>query len=344
MDWRDLPKVELHCHLEACFRPQTVMEVGRTLGLDIPQDPAVFHRDWLLTRPLENLQVALARFVDIQRIWCSEEVIERMTAEACEDAVAQGIRVIEFRYAPDFIAAGKPQLDREKVHRAILRGLRRAGELDLAVGLIGIVQKTLPLAGAAVTVDFIVECADSFVGLDFADRDTHPLRDYAPMVEKAKAAGLHLTVHAGEEPGPEAPRQVREAIEILGAGRIGHGIHIVGDPATVRLVRERGVPLEVCPTSNWLCNSVPSTRAHPIRRLMEAGVAVTINSDDPSLFGIDLGSEYELLAREHAFTAEEFERCNAVALAHSFIAPEALAAALPSAQARGTQSRGTQSK
>lgn len=321
----DLPKIELHCHLEACFRPQTVMEVGRTLGLDIPGDPVVFRRDWLLTRPLPSLEVALARFVDIQRIWCSEEVIERMTFEACEDAVAQGIRVMEFRYAPDFIAAGKPHLNREKIHGAILRGVRRAGDLDLAVGLIGIVQKTLPLAAAAETVDFIIECAETFVGLDFADKDTRPLRDYAPMVEKARAAGLHLTVHAGEEPGPEAPRQVREAIEILAAERIGHGIHIIGDPETVRFVRERNVALEVCPTSNWLCNSVPSTRAHPIRRLMEAGLAVTINSDDPSLFGIDLRHEYDVLAREHAFTAEEFRLCNAHALAHSFLPPEVIA-------------------
>jgi adenosine deaminase len=305
------------------------MEIGRALGLDIPQDPVVFHRDLLLTRPLASLEVALARFVDIQRIWCSEEVIERMTFEACEDAIAQGIRVMEFRYSPDFIAAGKPHLDREKIHGAILRGLARARDLDLAAGLIGIVQKTLPLAAAADTVAFITECADSFVGLDFADKDTHELRDYAPMVERARTAGLRLTVHAGEEPGPGASRQVRDAIEILGAARIGHGIHIIGDPDTVRFVRERGVALEVCPTSNWLCNSVPSTRAHPIRRLIQAGVTVTINSDDPSLFGIDLAHEYELLAREHAFTAEQFARCNRDALAHSFLPPALIAKAWP---------------
>lgn len=338
MNPADLPKVELHCHLEACFRPATVMEVGRTLGLDIPQDPVVFHRDWLLSRPLENLQVALSRFVDIQRIWCSEEVIERMTFEACEDAMAQGIRVMEFRYAPDFIAAGKPDLDRERIHSAILRGIDRASAPDFAVGLIGIVQKTLPLDDAARTADFVVECAESFVGLDFADKDTHELRAYAPMAEKARKCGLHVTVHAGEEPGPDAPGQVRDAIEILGAERIGHGIHIIGDADVVAIVRERNIPLEVCPTSNWLCNSVPSTRLHPIRRLMAAGVAVTINSDDPSLFGIDLGNEYELLQREHGFTRAEFEQCNAVALAHSFLPPAQIAKAWP--RAASDRSRG----
>lgn len=316
---RDIPKIELHCHLEACFRPATVMEVGRTLGLDVPQDPEVFHRDWLLSRPLASLEMALARFVDIQRIWCAEEVIERMTLEACEDAVGQGIRLIEFRYSPDFIAFGKPHLDVEKIHRAILRGLERAAGTGLATGLIGIVQKTLPLDAAARTVDFIVEAAEGFVGLDFADRDTHPLSAYEPMVNRARAAGLHITVHAGEEPGPQAPGQVRDAIEILGAERIGHGIHIVDDPQTLDLVRERNVALEVCPSSNWLCNSVPSTAEHPIRRLMDAGVPVTINSDDPGLFGIDLCHEYELLQREHRFTQEDFARCNAVAAEQSFL-------------------------
>jgi adenosine deaminase len=328
MDVRKIPKVELHCHLEACFRPATVMEVGSTLGLDVPQDPETFRQEWLLSRPLANLEVALARFVDIQRIWCAEEVIRRMTCEACEDAAAQGIRVMEFRYSPDFILFGKPHLTHEKVHRAILRGIGDAAGCGLAVGLIGIVQKTLPLELAARTADFIAECAESFVALDFADRDTRPLRDYLPLVEKARRAGLHLTVHAGEEPGPGAAAQVREAVEILGAERIGHGIH--ADRDVVGLLIEKRVPLEVCPTSNWLCNSVPSTAAHPVRRLLDAGVAVTVNSDDPGLFGIDLCHEYAVLQREHGFTAAELERCNATALEHSFIAREAIDRVWPS--------------
>ncbi|HZW59261.1 MAG TPA: adenosine deaminase [Woeseiaceae bacterium] len=325
MDYRSLPKVELHCHLEACFRAQTVMEIGRSVGLDIPQDPAVFRRDWLLSRPLANLETALARFVDIQRVWCSEEVIERLAFEACEDARAQNIRVMEFRYAPDFIAAGKHGLDFETIHAAIVAGIERARHDDLAVGLIGIVQKTLPLAAAARTVDFMVEHADSFVGLDFADRDTRPIRDYAPLVERARRAGLRLTVHAGEEPGSAA--QVRDAIEQLGAERIGHGIHIVQEPDVLELVRQSGVVLEVCPTSNWLTSSVPSTAAHPIRRLMDEGVAVTVNSDDPSLFGIDLCHEYDVLGREHGYSAAEFAACNRTALAGSFLAEDAKARA-----------------
>lgn len=319
MNYKDIPKVELHCHLEACFRPETVMEVGKTLGLDVPQDLRRFHDEWLLSRPLANLEVALQRFVDIQKIWCSEEIIERMTFEAGEYAVEQGIRIMEFRYAPNFIASDKPHLTFQKIHDAILRGVARASGFDIAIGLIGIVQKTLSITDAEETIDFIVQNADTFVAIDFADKDTCALSCYAPMVEKARQAGLHVTVHAGEEPVTSAPAEVRAAIESLGAERIGHGIHIINDEAVLALVRERNVALEVCPTSNWLTSSVPSTRAHPIKRLIDAGIAVTINSDDPGLFGIDLCHEYELLHREHGFTQADFDRCNDIAAAQSFL-------------------------
>lgn len=319
MDYRAIPKVELHCHLEACFRPATILEIGRELGLDIPEDRDRFRHEWLLTRPLENLEVALARFVDIQKLWSSTEAIERLTREACEDAAAQGIRIMEFRYAPDFIAAGKPGLRFEDIHAAILRGMEAAAHSEMAVGLIGIVQKTLSLDDAASTVDFIVANADTFVGLDFADKDTHELQDYAPLVSRARDAGLRLTIHAGEEPVAGAADEVRAAIDVLGAERIGHGIHIVNDQSTMDYVRERDVALEICPTSNWLTSSVPTTASHPIRRLMDYGVPVTINSDDPSLFGIDLCHEYEMLHREHGFTEDDFARCNDVAAAQSFV-------------------------
>ena len=319
MNFKEIPKVELHCHLEACFRPETVMEIGKTLGLAVPQDMKTFRDEWLLSKPLENLDVALARFVDIQKIWCSEEVIERMTFEACEYAVEQGIRIMEFRYAPDFIASGKSHLDFEKIHAAVLRGVNSGAHPDLAVGLIGIVQKTLSLDAAERTIEFMIDNSDTFVALDFADQDTMPLASYSPLVEKARNAGLHLTTHAGEVPGSDSPDEVRNAIEVLNAERIGHGIHIINDAAVMDLCKERGITLEICPTSNWLTSAVPTTADHPIRRLMDYGVSVTINSDDPSLFGIDLCHEYEILHREHGFTEQEFQACNQRAADASFI-------------------------
>lgn len=320
MDIRSLPKVELHCHLEGCFQPATIREVGATLGIDVPADDATFRRDWLITEPMKNLSVALAKFARIQSIWGSEEAIERLTFEACEYGRAQGIRIFELRYSPDFIAEPHPDLDFEKIHRAILKGVERAKHPDIAIGLIAIVRKVLTEQQAAYTMDFIIENKASFVGIDFADRDIgFALRRFAPLIDRARQAGLRFTTHCGEDDVPDAPAHVRMAIEELRAERIGHGIFAARDSKVLQLARERRVLFELCPTSNWLTSSVPSIKAHPIRKFMAEGVDVSINSDDPSLFGIDLNHEYEVLARELAFTEAEFNQINDRAAAHSFV-------------------------
>ncbi len=319
MNIKLIPKVELHCHLEGCFRPATVMELGKTLGLPVPTERDAFREQWMITRPLQSLQAALQCFVNIQSVWCAEEAIERLTFEAVEDARDQGIRIIEFRYSPDFIKNGHAHLNFEKIHNAILRGIAHVDESEIAVGLIGIVQKTLSLKDAEYTTDFIIENRETFVALDFADQDTHALNAYRPMVDKARKNGLNLTTHAGEEKTVDAAQHVRDAIEELATERVGHGIHIIDDAGVMDLVIERNVALEVCPTSNWLTNAVPSTAQHPIRRLYDAGVPLTINSDDPGLFGIDLCHEYQILRDEHGFTDAEFDRCNDAAATHSFI-------------------------
>jgi len=330
MDLKTLPKVELHCHLEGCFRLETAREVGRTLGLDVPHEIDAFRREWLITEPMDNLATALKKFDNIQAMWSSPELIQRLTLEACEYAEQQGIRILELRYSPNFIAGGNPKLDFESVHRHILAGLEMASDLDLAVGLIGIVQKILPDKEAEYTTDFIVENKDTFVGIDLADQDIgFEIRRFAPMLDSARAAGLHVTIHSGEERVPEAPQHVRMAIEELGAERIGHGIHIIEDPEVIEFVKERRVLFEVCPTSNWLTNAVSSTAAHPIRRLLDLGVRVSINSDDPGLFDIDLCHEYQLLQAEHDFDEGAFNHCNDLAASHSFLASDAKQAVWP---------------
>ena len=361
MDSKNIPKVELHCHLEACFQLQTVKEIGHTLGLDIPEDPDVFRQEWLITEPVDNLELALKKFANIQKLWGSEETIERLTYEACEYGVEQNIRILELRYSPDFIRAANPRLSFEKIHEAVVRGVARAKHLDIAVGLIGIVQKTLSLQDAAYTTDFIIDNSSgqanctataaqrvapracppafagagsagckqgdgrndhkaSFVGIDMADMDIgFGIRRFAPLMLKAKQAGLHVTLHSGEENVPEAPQHVRVAIEELGAERIGHGIYAVRDPDVMDLIKRENVLLELCPTSNRLTNSVPSIREHPLRKLMEAGIMVSINSDDPHLFGIDLCHEYDVVHDELGLTPEDFDRINDHAAACSFL-------------------------
>ena len=322
MNSKAIPKVELHCHLEACFRVRTAREIGLTLGLDVPEDPETFRREWLITEPVVNLETALKKFANIQQLWGSEETIERLAYEACEYGVEQNIRILELRYSPDFIRAANPRLSFEKIHEAIVRGVTRAGNLDIAVGLIGIVQKTLSLKDAANTTGFIIANKESFVGIDLADMDIgFNIRRFAPLIERAKMADLHVTLHSGEENVPEAPQHVRVAVEELGAERIGHGIYIYRDPDVMELVKRHNVLLELCPTSNLLTNSVPAISAHPLRKLMEAGVMVSVNSDDPHLFGIDLCHEYDVVHSELGLSMEDFNRLNDDAARCSFLPP-----------------------
>ena len=144
------------------------------------------------------------------------------------------------------------------------------------------------------------------VGLDLSGREEgFPPEMFADAFEVARGAGLGITVHAGEDAGPEG---VRCAVTCLGATRIGHGVRIVQDPSVLRLVRNSGVCLEICPTSNVLTHAVESLDSHPVRELYEAGVALTINTDDPSVCRVSLTDEYRLLVDRFGFSLDDLGR------------------------------------
>jgi adenosine deaminase len=259
-----------------------------------------------------------------QKLLHSEENLTRLTFEVIEDAANEGIRILELRFAPTYIQLNHEHLTFERIHGAIAKGVERAKDLPIAVGLIVIIQRISPLEIAARVADFAIACSGKkpgeIVALDLADSEAgFQPRPFAPLFTRAKKAGLHITVHSGEANVPEAAGYVREAIELLGAERIGHGVQIYKDPMLMKFVAEKRIPLELCPTSNWLTSAVRSTAAHPFRFLMKQGLLVTLNSDDPGVFDIDLTNEYEVLAREHGFTAVEFERINDIAAAASFV-------------------------
>lgn len=317
---RQLPKVELHRHLEGSLRLTTLVELARDLGIEIPPTEQQVIDDFLVTKPMKDLESVLKKFMRTQAVLSSEEILARITFEAIEDACHEGIRLLELRWAPFYIADGHPGLTPEKILRGIKMGLKMAQELPIAVGFISIVQRIHSLEEAEQVLQLTLDHRDFFVGIDLADNEvgfdpTH----FEKIFSRAQAQDLPITIHAGEAPFAEASLNVKKSIELLGAQRIGHGLQIFRDPFIMSLVRQKGIPLELCPTSNWLTQSVPSLEAHPIRQLMEAGIPVTINSDDPGIFGIDLVHEYQVLSEIHHFTEAEFNNCNDVAAQASFI-------------------------
>ncbi|GIL17536.1 MAG: adenosine deaminase [Oligoflexia bacterium] len=320
INFREYPKVELHRHLEGAVRFSSLIELRKSLGLEVPAELAQQRAEYLVLKPMKDLAAVIHAFGSTQQIFRSEEIITRITYECIEDAANEGIRILELRYAPTFMRLGHEHLSFEKIHRAILRGVAMAKDLPIAVGLICILQRTLPLKESEKVLDFALECKNTWVGFDLADdEDSGPANQFQKLFERVQNAGVPITIHAGETPSPTSPLNVKDSIKLLGARRIGHGLQIINNLEILNFVRDQKIPLEISVTSNWLTNAITSVDAHPIRKLINAGVLVTLNSDDPGIFGIDLPHEYELLATRYSFTKAEFDHLNDIAARASFI-------------------------
>ena len=322
MNVNALPKVELHRHIEGALRYETMKEWVRTDKLLPASSTEAQFRDFILIdKPVDGLKVFLEKFGLIHRVLSSAARIQRMAFEACQDAYAEGVRVLELRYSPVFIQGERKDLSFDQIHAAILAGIQAAvKECPMAVGLIGILGREWDLPTATRVTDFFIANRDTVIGMDLAnDEANFDGKPFAGLFRKARNAGLHLTVHTNKSLIPTSSQSILSALDDLGAERLGHGVQIHRDPALMEEVAKRGILLELCPTSNVLTKSISSPEAYPIRQIRAAGVRVCINADDPGVFDYDLNHEYGMLAKLHGLTEADFAAMNRDALDSSFI-------------------------
>ncbi|MEW6059987.1 MAG: adenosine deaminase [Actinomycetota bacterium] len=321
MDLRNLPKAELHRHLEGAVRLATILDVCREAGDPLPEStPEELAPRAQVRRPMGSLEEVLAYFRIAQGAFRDYEAVERISYEAVEDLAADCVRLAELRFSPDFLC--RPHgLDWDRAMDAIVAGIERgAREHDVAVGLIAIVSRSFGMESAERTVAFALRHRERLVGFDLADEErSHPPGMYTEVLAPLADAELPITAHYGESAGPEFPR---EAIEVLGVVRLGHGVSVAHDATVTALARDRGVTLEMCPTSNVRTNAVGSLAEHPARRLLHEGLRVTINTDDPGLFGIDLTNELTIARDELGFEEQDLRLVTENALEASFIDDE----------------------
>lgn len=315
------PLVELHRHLDGNVRLETVLDLGRRHRVDLPAWTVEGLRPYVQIVSREpSLMDFIAKFDVLRRAMVDYDAVRRIVRENLEDAVREEIDAIELRFSPRFMAEYHG-LDVFGVAEAACDALQAAADLPVRAKLIGIVSRHYGPDAAWAEVDAAIRLRDrGIVALDLAgDEAGFPGGLFVEHFRKAGEAGLHLIAHAGEAAGAES---VRQAVLGLGAERIGHGIRAIEDPEVVDLLVERGIPLEVCPTSNLHTSTVAGYRSHPLPELLARGVTATLNTDDPSISGIDLAHEYRIAREELGLSEADLRRMQESAVAAAFLTAE----------------------
>ena len=289
-----LPKVQLHCHLEGTVRPETFRELAALRGVASARAEGPLED----TYAFSTFREFLLTFAEVCKTLQRPEDYARLARDYAIDAAAQKVRYAELFVSPSVWTFFHHDLD----VRATFEAMREAfddegGRRGLSVALICDLTRNFGLERAFDTARLAVTLAGAGVGVIGiglgGDEANFPPALYREPFAYARAHGLHAVAHAGEAAGAES---VRDAVEILGAERIGHGVRALEDPAVIDLLVRRKIPLELCPTSNRLTGAVAPGAPHPIAELDALGVICTVDADDPALFSTTLEAEYALVA------------------------------------------------
>ncbi len=312
MNFKDIPKVELHTHLEGCAPPAFIRGLAAEKKIDIS---GIFDADGgYAFRDFDH-------FLKVYEAACttltSPEDFRRLTMAVLEETAAHGVVYMETFVSPDFCGGG--DLAAWKDYLAAMEDAANEAEEKLGITLKGIVtgirhfgpDACKPAAKCAVETYGKFVTGYGMAGGEMAGRPG----DYAYSFDMAREAGIPLTCHAGEWGGPS---MVSETIRDLKVARIGHGIGAIADPGLLDEIAEKEIVLEVCPGSNVVLKAVSGWASHPIMKLRDAGVKVTVSTDDPPFFHTTMTAEYEMLNKTFCCDADDFKAMNETALAAAF--------------------------
>lgn len=324
---RAAPKAELHVHLEGTIQPATALALARRNGIVLPATDEAGLRAWFVYRDFDHFLVVIRTLV---RCLQTTDDFERVTYELATTLARQRVRYAEVALSPSLHELRGIPFD--TYFAGMTRGRARArAELGIEIAWIfSIVRRWDDPAQTRAQADYTLATAlagreDGVVALGLAAAEAGaPPEPFAPWFERARAAGLHSAPHAGETAGPAS---VWGAVRALGAERLAHGVRAIEDPVLVAYLAEQGIALDIAPTSNIRLGIYPDYRSHPLPRLHAAGVALTINTDDPPLFNTTLDDEVALLAEPFGLDVAAIDAILLNGIRHSFL-PESRRRAL----------------
>ncbi len=309
-----MPKVELHVHLEGTFRPATLLSLARKNGVSLPADDVEGLRRWFRFRDFEHF---VEIYVTCSRCLREPEDFHVLALDFLAEQAIQNVLYSEVHFTiSTHLCNG---LDGEAVRQALVEaaedGERRHG---IRMRLIPDIVRNMETERADATLEWAVDGLDRGVvalgmgGIEVG-YSNEPFREH---FAEARRKGLHTVCHAGETGGPES---IRSALEVCGAERIGHGVRAVDDPSLVEELAARQIPLEVCPSSNVALGVFGNLAEHSVDRLLQAGVTLSINSDDPPLFATNLTREYLHLHRTFGYDKQQLAQLALNGVRHAFL-------------------------
>lgn len=289
---KSLPKIDLHRHLEGSLRISTLAEVAQEHGIDLPSYDIEQLRPYVqITNDPPDFKRFLEKFKLLRHFYTSKEAVQRITHEAILDAAADNVRYLELRFNPVALSRVQNFALQDVVEWVMEATLTAQAQSGTRTCLIMQIGRDEPLSIAEAIVDLAIGHLGPLVrGIDLAGNEVdYPAERFVEPFRRAKAAGLHITVHAGEWLGAQS---VYAAVTYLDAERIGHGIRVVEDSNIARILYDKHITLEVCPTSNIQTGAVHGFGQHPLNDLFNLRLPVTINTDDPSISDTTLSDEY----------------------------------------------------
>lgn len=300
--------IELHLHLDGSLRAETVWELAKKQGIEIPADSVEEVREKMeVPEDCKTLEEYLERFALPTMVLQTEEAMERAAFEMVETLAQEGVTYAEVRFAPQLhVQRGLTQAE---VVEAAIHGTRRGMEQypGIRVGLIlccmrGDTNEEMNMETVETARKYL---GDMVCAVDIAGAESlFPTKMFGPLFDKVREYHLPMTIHAGEADGPES---IKTALA-FGAKRIGHGVAAIEDPELMRRLAEEKITLEVCITSNYHTKEVPSIEAHPFRRLFDAGIRVTLNSDNMTCSRVNILTELDILRNVFGFTEAEIDQ------------------------------------
>ncbi|CUK05915.1 Adenine deaminase [Ruegeria denitrificans] len=308
----DLPKIELHLHHEGAAPPAFIRQLAHEKRIDLS---GIFKPDG--SYDFRDFTHFLSVYESACKVLKTPEDFHRLTLAILEESAANGVVYSETFLSPDFCGGGDLAAWRDYLNA--IQDAADEAERKFGITLRGVVTcvRHFGPEQAKISAHCAAETAGDWItGFGMGGNESVGAQsDYQWAFDCAREAGLRLTTHAGEFGGPES---VRDAIRDLGVERVGHGVRAIEDPDLIRELVDREVTLEVCPGSNVVLGLFPNFDAHPIAKLRDAGVKVTVSTDDPPFFHTTMRREYEMLSKAFGWEAEDFAALNDTALAAAF--------------------------